>query len=61
MTSEDLNNPEEEELWSVLLKTLSGRMKKPISCIDGGSTFIEVFLPNLKPVLFGILYRPLHK
>ena len=35
--------------------------QKPRFCINTESIFMEIFLPKSKPVLIGILYRPLDK
>ena len=41
----------------VLLKTISYN-QKPNFCINAESIFIEIFVPKLKSVLIGILYKP---
>ena len=47
MTSEDSNNPEEEELWFVLLKTLSGRMKNLFFALIEGVLLSRFFYLTL--------------
>ena len=48
-----------DKVWLVLLKNSISYNRKSISCINAETFFIDIFLCKSKPILTGILYRPL--